>query len=104
MLLDFLKAYKEAPDGYRLPGRKVIAGKLLDQTYEKQHAFLMKILQDSAQSDCGFTVVTDGMTYQHVPYINIVGVTSSAGAVHIKTIDCTKRMQQPPPDNRKDAK
>ena len=102
--MKFLEAYKEAPDGYRLPGRKVIAGKLLDETYQKENAFLMRILQDSANSGCGFTLVTDGMTYQQVPYINIVGVTSSAGAVHIKTIDCTERMQQPPPDNKKDAK
>jgi len=104
LLRNFLKAFKEAPDSYRLAGRKVVAGKLLDQIYDKEHDFLTRVLEDSAQNGCGFTLVTDGMTYQHVPYINIVGVTSSAGAVHIKTIDCTERMQQPPPDNKKDAK
>ena len=103
LLLAFLKAFKDAPDTYVLPSRKVVAGRLLDQVADKEHAFLMRVLQDSADSGCGFTLVTDGMTYQHVPYMNIVGITSSVGAVHVKTIDCTRRMQQPPPNNKKDA-
>jgi hypothetical protein len=78
---------------FSLPSRREVSGTYLPTIYEQEQARVRDNIRD-ALNTTAITIETDGMTYLHRPFINIVAVHPTKGGFPVKIVDCTKRLQE----------
>lgn len=83
---------RAASAAYRPPSRKQLAGDLLDAAHQREKAYVLKQIENAGA--CGFSVATDGMTYQQRPFTNIIAIEKSVGAMVVNIVDCTAHVQE----------
>lgn len=88
-----LRMTQALSQSYCPPNRKRLAAELLHQEYDAQIQFVHNQLA-AAQPLGGYTLVTDGLTYQKRPFMNFVAVTSTAGAMVVDIVDCTAHVAE----------
>jgi hypothetical protein len=86
-----LDAFRATSRAYKLPDRKKLSGILLKDEFARRREALKAELKE-AEAQGGYTLVTDGLTYQKRPFSNYVAVLPTSGSLVADVVDCTDQM------------
>lgn len=89
---------KHSTSSYVMPTRKKLGDAIVDSVHKEEFKDVTTLLERHRET--GFTLTTDGLTYQKRCHINFVAVHPATGPIILKVIDCTEHMQE---DGTKDA-